>query len=38
MRRHRFPGVAFERAVEAAIKGLHYETVMNAVVQGGPRR
>jgi hypothetical protein len=34
MRRHRFPGVDLERAIEAAIKGLHYETVMRAVVGG----
>lgn len=34
MRRHRFPGVKLERAIEAAIKGLHYETVMRAVVGG----
>jgi radical SAM superfamily enzyme YgiQ (UPF0313 family) len=33
MRRHRFPGVALARAIEAAIKGLHYERVMNAVVR-----
>ncbi|HKJ03643.1 MAG TPA: hypothetical protein VJ997_14345, partial [Longimicrobiales bacterium] len=32
MRHHRFPGVTLTRAVEAAIKGLHYEQVMNAVV------
>lgn len=37
MKRHRFPGVAFSRAVEAAIKGLHYERVMNAVVAGKGR-
>jgi radical SAM superfamily enzyme YgiQ (UPF0313 family) len=34
MRRHRFPGLKLERAIEAAIKGLHYETVMRAVVGG----
>jgi hypothetical protein len=33
MHRHRFPGVALSRAVEAAIKGLHYDRVMNAVVE-----
>ena len=32
--RHRFPGVKLERAIEAAIKGLHYETVMRAIVGG----
>jgi radical SAM superfamily enzyme YgiQ (UPF0313 family) len=32
MRLHRFPGVTLSRAIEAAIKGLHYEQVMNAVV------
>jgi hypothetical protein len=32
MRIHRFPGVALSRAIEAAIKSLHYERVMNAVV------
>ena len=31
-RRHRFPGVKFAKAVEAAIKALHYETVMEAIV------
>jgi radical SAM superfamily enzyme YgiQ (UPF0313 family) len=35
MRRHRFPGVALARAVEAAIKGLHYERVTSAVAKGG---
>jgi hypothetical protein len=33
MRLHRFPGVTLSRAIEAAIKGLHYERVMNAVVR-----
>jgi hypothetical protein len=37
MRHHRFPGVTLSRAIEAAIKGLHYERVMNAVVGGGTR-
>jgi radical SAM superfamily enzyme YgiQ (UPF0313 family) len=37
MRRSQFPGVALERAIEAAIKSLHYETVMHAVVGGGRR-
>jgi radical SAM superfamily enzyme YgiQ (UPF0313 family) len=37
MRRHRFPGVVLARAIEAAIKGLHYERVMNAVVEGDRR-
>jgi hypothetical protein len=37
MRRHRFPGVALAHAIEAAIKGLHYERVMNAVVKGERR-
>lgn len=32
MRMHRFPGVALEGAIEAAIKAFHYETVMRAVV------
>lgn len=32
MRMHRFPGVALEGALEAAIKAFHYETVMRAVV------
>jgi hypothetical protein len=35
--RHRFPGVTLSRAVEAAIKGLHYEHVMKAVVEGRGR-
>lgn len=34
IRRHRFPGVGLSRAIEAAIKGLHYELVMHAVVEG----
>jgi len=38
LRRHRFPGVALARAMEAAIKGLHYEQVMHAVVAGEDRR
>jgi radical SAM superfamily enzyme YgiQ (UPF0313 family) len=33
MRRHRFPGLTLSRAVEAAIKGLHYERVMKSVVE-----
>lgn len=37
MRLHRFPGVTLERAIEAAIKGLHYESVTNAIVGGGRR-
>ncbi len=36
MRRHRFPGIALARAFETAIKGLHYERVMNAVVSSEP--
>ena len=34
MHRPRFPGVILSRAVEAAIKGLHYERVMEAVLEG----
>jgi hypothetical protein len=37
MRRNRFPGIALERAIEAAIKSLHYQMVMRAVVGGGRR-
>lgn len=37
MRIHRFPGVALSRAIEAAIKSLHYERIMNAVVEGEGR-
>ena len=37
MRIHRFPGVALSRAIEAAIKSLHYERVMNTVVGGKER-
>jgi hypothetical protein len=37
MKQHRFPGVALSRAMEAAIKGLHYERVMNEVVGGAGR-
>ena len=33
LRRHRFPGVAFTRALEAALKSLHYESVMVAIVE-----
>jgi radical SAM superfamily enzyme YgiQ (UPF0313 family) len=36
MRSHRFPGVELIRAVEAAIRGLHYETVTNSVTADGP--
>jgi uncharacterized protein YbjQ (UPF0145 family) len=34
-RRHRFPGIILEGAIEAAIKGLHYERVTSAIVAGG---
>jgi hypothetical protein len=37
MRHHRFPGVTLSRAIEAAIKGLHYQRVMDAVVGGRTR-
>lgn len=37
MRLHRFPGVTLERAIEAAVKALHYETVTHAIVQGERR-
>jgi hypothetical protein len=33
LRRHRFPGVALMRALEAAIKSFHYESVMVAIVE-----
>jgi hypothetical protein len=33
VRRHRFPGVKLAKAIEAAIKALHYETVMRAIVE-----
>lgn len=36
MRGYRFPGITLEKAVEAAIKGLHYERVMNSIVGGAP--
>jgi radical SAM superfamily enzyme YgiQ (UPF0313 family) len=36
-RRHRFPGSALQRAIEAAIKGLHYERVTSAVTGVGRR-
>jgi radical SAM superfamily enzyme YgiQ (UPF0313 family) len=32
VRRHRFPGMTFTRAIEAAVKGLHYEKVMSNIV------
>lgn len=35
-RRHRIPGAVLAGAVEAAIKGLHYEKVMNSIVNRGP--
>jgi len=35
-RQHRFPGATFANAVEAALKGLHYEKVMTSIVNGGP--
>jgi hypothetical protein len=34
-RQHRFPGATLAGAVEAAIKGLHYEKVMKSIVEGG---
>jgi hypothetical protein len=34
-RQHRFPGATLANAVEAALKGLHYEKVMTAIVNGG---
>lgn len=34
-RQHRFPGVTFANAMEAALKGLHYEKVMASIVNGG---
>jgi radical SAM superfamily enzyme YgiQ (UPF0313 family) len=37
-RRYRFPGITLERAFEAAIKGLHYEAVMQSIVRGVPSR
>ena len=33
VRRHRFPGVKLAKAIEAAIKALHYEIVMEAIVK-----
>jgi radical SAM superfamily enzyme YgiQ (UPF0313 family) len=38
VRLHRFPGVTLSRAIEAAIKGLHYEQVMHAVVGKRPQQ
>ncbi|MBI4546323.1 MAG: B12-binding domain-containing radical SAM protein [Gemmatimonadetes bacterium] len=35
MRFHRFPGVKLRGALQAAIKGLHYEQVMTAIVRAG---
>ena len=37
MRRHRFPGITFTRAIEAAVKALHYQKVMDSIV-GAQRR
>jgi hypothetical protein len=34
-RRHRFPGATLAAAVESALKGLHYEKVMKAIMDGG---
>jgi len=34
--RHRFPGVKLTRAIEAAVKALHYESVMRAIVAATP--
>lgn len=34
MRGYRFPGVTLEKAIEAAIKSLHYEKVMRNIVGG----
>lgn len=36
MRIHRFPGAQFASAIELAIKELHYEQVMRAIVAGTP--
>lgn len=33
---HRFPGVKLRGALEAAIKGLHYEQVVSSIVGAGP--
>ena len=35
MRLHRFPGIELTRAVESALRGLHYETVTNSILKGG---
>jgi hypothetical protein len=32
IRRHRFPGVKFSKAVESAVKSMHYERVMRSIV------
>ncbi len=37
IRHHSFPGITLSRAIEAAIKGRHYERVMSAVVGGQTR-
>ena len=37
MRRHRFPGEKLGKAIEAAVKSLHYQKVMQSIVAaGGP--
>jgi radical SAM superfamily enzyme YgiQ (UPF0313 family) len=35
MRLHRFPGIELTRAVESALRGLHYETVTRSIIDGG---
>jgi radical SAM superfamily enzyme YgiQ (UPF0313 family) len=37
IRNHRFPGVKFGKAMEAAIKSLHYERVMSDILRAAPR-
>ncbi len=36
IRSHRFPGVKFGKAMEAAIKSLHYERVMSGMLRAAP--
>jgi len=38
IRSHRFPGIKFGKAMEAAIKSLHYERVMSGILGVAPRR
>jgi len=37
IRSHRFPGIKFGKAMEAAIKSMHYERVMGSILSAAPQ-